>query len=237
MFDAYTLKARVYPMILLIFPLILMGIFYSIEMKSFLPLGSSALIGGTFSYLFSQLGRDKGKTKEQLLWKSWGGTPTTQILRLTNDIIDKHSKKRYHKKLHSICPVSIVPNREMEMSSPAKADDIYRTWTKYLISKTRDVKAYDLLFKDNCSYGFRRNVWGLKPTAIFCISILIICNFAYGYYQTTSINPMLYSVNVLYSIIGLLICLLFWIVVISKNWIKIPAFSYAERLCEAIENL
>ena len=50
-------------------------------------------------------------------------------------------------------------------------------------------------------------------------------------------NPLLFPKSFKYLSIALLLILLFWLIVIRKNWIKIPAFSYAERLCEAIESL
>lgn len=237
MFDTYTLKARVYPIVILLFPILMIGLFYSFEFNSFLPLGSSALISGAFSYLFSQLGRDKGKNKEAELWQHWGGMPSVQLLRLSNQAIDKHTKQRYHKKLLSLCPVNATPNEWMEENTLAEADEIYKTWSAYLRSKTRDTKVYSLLFKDNCSYGFRRNMWGLKSIAIQLIILLLAGNFVLGFYKTKSINPLLYGHGVQYCIVGLLLMLSFWLFVVSKKWVRLPAFSYAERLCEATETL
>ena len=34
-----------------------------------------------------------------------------------------------------------------------------------------------------------------------------------------------------------LVILLFWCVIVTKVWVKIPAFGYAERLFEAVENM
>ena len=34
--------------------------------------------------------------------------------------------------------------------------------------ETRDHTAYPLLFSENITYGFRRNLAGLKPTALVC---------------------------------------------------------------------
>ena len=237
MFDNYTLKARFYPVIILFFPLILLGVFYSFEFKTAIHLMSSLGLVGALIYLFSQLGRDSGKLKEPALWQSWGGSPSTQILRLKNTIIDQHTKKRYHQKLQSLCPISVPPDINMESVEPERADEIYRAWTKYLISQTRDAQKFSLLLKDNISYGFRRNLWGLKRYAIISIISMILINYLVWGIKNKTYNPLLFSESFIYSSCALIMILLFWIIAIKASWVKMPAFSYAERLCEATESL
>ena len=237
MFDNYTLKARFYPIIIHFFPLILMGVFYSFEFKTTIHLLSSLGLVGALTYLFSQLGRDKGKSKEPNLWKSWGGAPSIQILRLRDSRIDSHTKKRYHDKLQSVCPVSIPPDVSMEVNNADDADEVYKAWTKYLISQTRDSTKFTLLLKDNTSYGFRRNLWGIKKYALLLIILLLLGNYSFWAMSLQLWNPLLFPDSFKYSSLLLFLILIFWLFVIKADWVKIPAFSYAERLCEAIENL
>ncbi len=237
MFDNYTIKARFYPVIILFMPLIFLGIIYTFEFKTPLHFFTSLGIVGALIYLFSQLGRDKGKIKEPLLWYSWGGSPTTQLLRLSNKSIDVHTKQRYHTKLQTVCPVTVVPHAVMEVSNPEQADEVYRAWTKYLISKTRDTKSFALLFKDNVSYGFRRNLWALKSIGLLLTSVLLIGNYLFWWYQTKTWDASFYPINFLYASALLLVILFFWLFIIRSSWVKIAAFSYAERLCEATEVL
>ncbi|MDP1812411.1 MAG: hypothetical protein Q8K66_13505 [Sediminibacterium sp.] len=237
MFDNYTLKARFYPVVILFMPLILLGIIYAFEFKTPLHVFTSLGIVGALTYLFSQLGRDRGKIKEPLLWYSWGGPPTTQILRLSNKSIDVHTKKRYHSKLQIECPVTLVPDAAMEASRPDQADEVYRAWTRYLIAQTRDTKVFPLLFKDNVSYGFRRNLWALKSIGLLLTSALLIGNYLFWWYRSKTWNLALFPENFLYATALLLIVLLFWLFIIRASWVKITAFSYAERLCETTEIL
>lgn len=237
MLNDYTLKARFYPVIIVFLPIFILGAFYSYEFKSLNHLWGSVTVIGVFTYLFSQLGRDQGKKKEPGLWASWGGAPSVQILRLRDHHIDKHTKDRYHKKLQDLCPVSMTINETIEFNNSEEADDVYKTWSKYLISQTRDKQKYSLLLKDNTSYGFRRNLWGLKSHGIILASILLISNYIILAYKSQNYNPLTLSTNFQYSSLALIVVILFWIFFVNRNWVKLVAFSYAERLCEATENL
>lgn len=237
MIDTYSLKARVYPVIILFFPFIIIGISYSLQFESAFHLISSVGVVSVLTYLFSQLGRDQGKLKENELWNSWGGPPSVQILRLSNSIIDTHTKKRYHSRLLQLCAIEIRPSTDLEKNDIKAADEIYSTWTRFLIAKTRDTKVFNLLFKENTSYGFRRNLWALKPYAIFLLLFVCFGNYAFCIKEFGTTNPLMFHNAFWYSTYSLTLLLLLWLFVISKEWVKIPAFAYALRLFEAIDQI
>ena len=233
--NSYNLKARVYPVILSLIPIIFIGSVYSFHLQSYYQVLTSLGITTALYFLFSQLGRDKGKALEKEMWKKWSGTPTTQILRYSNDIIDKHTKKNYHHKLKELTGIGNELNEEFEKDFPQKADEIYQSWTKFLLSKTRDTKKYNLLFQENINYGFRRNLLGLKGIAILIIILLMISSFFYSFIMGEYIVK--FSSELLISEIILILILIFWIGIVKENWIKIVAFSYAERLMETINTI
>lgn len=235
--DRYTLRARYYPVVILFFPIIILGVSYSFQFESYVHAVTSLGTVSAFTYLFSQLGRDQGKTKEKQLWESWGGTPSVQILRINNSQLDHHTKQRYHKKLQALCPVGTVPDAAMESADLQGADQVYSAWTRFLIAQTRDTGKFALLFKDNTSYGFRRNLWGLKPYGIGLIILMLMGNYIYWAVTLKDVNPVVYPTSFLYSTLALLFFLVFWIVIVTKNWVKLIAFTYAERLCECSESL
>ncbi|MBX7109644.1 MAG: hypothetical protein K1X61_13410 [Chitinophagales bacterium] len=237
LFDNYTLKARIYPIAILFLPIIVIGIAYSIEVENIFYSISSLGIGGVLTYLFSQLGRDMGKLKEKGLWQSWGGPPTTIILRLSDSTIDSVTKKRYHTKLLSLCPVIPIPSLQIETTTPQVSDEAYAAWTRYLLSRTRDSKSFPLLLKENTSYGFRRNLWGLKLYGITICLVVLIFNYVLWLALTKTWNPVVFPYTFHFSTIVLIAILLFWIVVVTKAWIKIIAFAYADRLLETTEIL
>lgn len=237
MIDTYSLKARVYPVIILFFPIIIIGISYTLQFESAIHVVSSIGIVSVFSYLLSQLGRDEGKLKEAGLWNSWGGPPSVQILRLSNSIIDIYTKKRYHSKLSQLCSIDVTPSIELETNNINAADEIYNTWTRFMIAKTRDTKVYNLLFKENTSYGFRRNLWALKRYAISLIILVGLGNYIYCIKEFGTINPLIFHNAFWYSTYSLILLSFLWLFIISKDWVKVPAFAYAVRLFEVLDQM
>lgn len=235
--DRYSLNARIYPVVIFYMPAIILAVLFTLKFDKYVHLFTSFGIVGALSYLFSQLGRDGGKRKEKELWKYWEGAPTTQLLRWSNNEINVNIKKRYHNKLINLCPVDNIPDPAYERTNPNDADDIYQYWTKFLISKTRDTQKFSVLFKDNMNYGFRRNLWGMKNYSILLVLILMIGTYGYYWLTTKSINASLYPLEFLIAESILLVILLFWVLIINKSWIKVPAYAYAERLLEATEEL
>lgn len=237
MFDIYSLKARVYPIIILFIPIIVIGFIYSLHFENIIHFASSAGVAGGLMYLLSQLGRDQGKIKEKELWESWGAPPSTLVLRLSDSTIDKHTKDRYHKTLQALCPINEPLIEDRNADSKGANDETYRAWTKFLISKTRDTKEYNLLFKENTSYGFRRNLWALKPFAISLLVVLIILNYFVAVKVYTSFNVTQFSDEFWYSSSTLFLFLFSWSIIITKDWVKIPAIEYALRLFEATDQI
>lgn len=233
----YTLKARVYPFGIVLLPIIILGILYSFQFDSILKILSSLGVTAVFLFILSQFSRDAGKKKEIKLWEGWGGAPTSQVLSYSNITLDINTKIKYHHKLKKMTNIGKELDEKFEKNNKIKSFDIYKSWTKYLISKTRDTKRYKLLFTENINYGFRRNLWGLKPFAITLLIITIFGNYLYQIMNYGQLAVSEYSIEYYFSELSLILLLLVWIFVINKNWIKTPAFAYAERLLESINNL
>ncbi|MEN2402596.1 hypothetical protein GKZ90_0022595 [Flavobacterium sp. MC2016-06] len=230
--DEYSIKARFYPSFIVLIPAIVLSIYYLTNFEQYYHYLTALSVAGLFTFILAQLGRDKGKVKEIQLFQYFGGKPTTQILRHRDAFLDKTTKKRYHfllsQKLQLQMPTEIEENSDI-----LNADGIYDSCAKYMISKTRDTNVYYLLFKENISYGFRRNLWGMKS---WSISILIITLFIHLIFATTSFSEFSFSNSEIGLIVFLLFLLFFWIFIITRGWIKIAAFAYAERLFEGLNN-
>jgi hypothetical protein len=237
MFNMYSLKARVYPVVIIFIPIVVIGLIYSIEFGSVIHSLTSFGVVGALSYLLSQLGRDAGKRKEKELWEGWGGAPSTQILRWSDSRLDKHTKDRYHNKLRTLCATGIITDQVHEQTYPAAADEMYQFWINYLKTQTRDKAKFALLFSDNISYGFRRNLWGMKTFAICFLILLMLGNFSYWAYTLKSVHLNVMPIVLYYSEGALFTFLIVWMLMINRSWVRIPADSYAERLVEATEQL
>ncbi len=231
--DHYTRQARLFPALLVMLPI-------GFAIVAWFPekfLGWGLLLGVATSCgltaLFAQIGRDLGKRKEPKLYAKWGGKPTTQLLRHTSTYIDQHTKARYKEKLKSLIANISFPTADEEKNAPDAADEVYVSCTKYLLEKTRDQKQFDLLYKENVNYGFRRNLWGMKPAGL----LLALIGFAAAsapivLAQDIVILPVAITATALNAML-----LIWWLFRITPNWVRIAGFAYAERLLAACELL
>ncbi len=233
--DKYSLKARLYPAFIVLLPAFVVSLYYITDFEKYFHYATALISVGLFTYLLAQLGRDKGKIKESKLFTHWGGKPTTLILKHSDNSIDQVTKKRYHKLLETKITDIKIPTAQQEQNDANFANQVYESCTKYLISKTRDTKKFPLIFKENTSYGFRRNLWGMKTWALVIIFILIIIHF-YFITKGFSNNISLQDKDIfLFTFFGVMI--LFWFFVVTKNWIKLTAYAYAERLLESVDEI
>jgi hypothetical protein len=94
---------------------------------------------------------------------------------------------------------------------------------------TRDKQQYPLVFEENVSYGFRRNVWGLKPfgIAIAAIGTAGAAVNLFRFHEGTQLG-----LAIACTIVSALL-LLFWLCWVNPGWVRIPAKAYAERLLES----
>ena len=114
--------------------------------------------------LLVNVARSKGKLLEPQLVDSWGGWPSTTLLRHRDKTIEAPTKARYHKKLQELVGELVLPSADEELANPVAADVVYRSATNLLKEKRRGPK-FKLLLRENALYGFRRNLLGLKRIA------------------------------------------------------------------------
>ena len=166
LFDRYSRIARLYPAILAVAPcvwsaVILLPRLVTSMANSLITL----LVVVSALYLISAIARSRGKAIEPELLRRWGGWTTTIFLRHRDPTVDAITKARYHQELSRLCDGLQFPTSNEEANDPRAADDIYRSATRKLIEKRRDAK-YTHLHYENESYGFRRNMLGLRPVAV-----------------------------------------------------------------------
>ncbi len=235
--NRYNLTARVFPMLLFYLPVLSLAILFSVEIEKKIHVLTSFGLIAALSYFNAQLGRKGGKEREANLWVSWGGPPTTQLLRWADQRLDVNTKKRYHFKLQALCPVQPFPTAAVEAGDRDGADAAYAGWIRFLISQTRDTKKFDLLFSENINYGFWRNLWGLKRAALMIILLLAAGVYLYFSFINQGLNPLNFD-RLFFIAEGILVFIaLLWAFIVTENSIKIPAFAYAERLLEATNSL
>jgi hypothetical protein len=189
--------------------------------------------GAASAFLSAQIARDFGKEGEKKLWQSWGGMPSMAIFRHRNKTLNPITKAKYHQRLAQKLNTG-APTSDDERDAPNAADRIYAAWSDYLRTNTRDDR-FQLLHKENTSYGYRRNVWGLRAVGITTSLIgSIVCALRlYVGFESTGEIDILAGIAATFS----LVLLILWLGYFTADWVRIVAESYAERLCEAIEIL
>ncbi len=244
LFDDYNRKARLYPALLTIGP-----VFWTVA--AFDPsliigslshvLSSIILFSGALT-LLSNLARWRGKIKERTLIEKWGGWPSTSLLRHRDVTIESFTKARYHRKLENICEGLQMPTEEEEGVNPSEADERYRSATRRLIEKRRE-KEYHLVHAENAQYGFRRNLLGLKSTAltILCL-VTLFTGLALVYGTRTPISSWesfyvdFHEREPLYLLLlGNILAMIVWIWAIRPSFVKQASEEYAVALFRTLE--
>ena len=226
--DPYERKARLYPALLCFMPFVI-AIATSSPQVSDWAIGLTSILttfGGI--YLLSNLARDRGKALENRLFEYFGGIPSIVVLRYSNSLIPEPRKVRIHKLLEKLSGIK-APEKSFEKESPTKTDDIYKSWSDILRNKSRDNERYNLLFKENINYGFRRNLFSLKwhcvSSAIISLIILIFNDL--NLTKTTQIE--------FFSLIFIILYISVFLFIINRSWVKVVAFEYAKRLTDTAE--
>jgi hypothetical protein len=233
--EPYDRQARLYPALLLIAPAVATLVaMFSAKLTGLQSIGTS-LVGFGGAFLLTQLARDAGKKGEKSLFEKWGGLPSVVIFRHRDTRLDAITKARYHKKLAGLVKEAKAPTIEQEQADPSAADLVYSAWSNFLRVNTRDTKKFHLLFQENVSYGYRRNIWGLRPIGITASLVsFLACGFRLCFvYQSTGKFDEAVCGACAFSAIMLLL----WLFRFTDVWVRGTADAYAERLAECSETL
>lgn len=228
--NPYDRKARVYPALLCLLPIVISISIKIPELYTSLS-GLVALVvafGGL--QLLSHVARDGGKKLEKGLFNNWGGIPSVTIFRYTDNIIPAPAKAILHRTLALKTEIGI-PTKDIEENSPNEADEVYRSWSDYLRRHSRDTNKFSLLFNENINYGFRRNILGMKSLYGFS-GIVALLIFTLSNPSTSVISNIDFTIMIFISIYSL--CFMFFV---NEEWVKVPAEEYAKRLVEVVEHL
>jgi len=183
LFDAYSLRARLFPAIIAAAPA-LSALALLISWKSF---GLSNLVAtlGLLVLLFAiaDLSRSRGKAIEGKLYAEHGGIPSITLFRRNDMTLDAASKDRYREFLAGKLGVA-VPTIHEENADQSVADAFYSQCGNWLRQNTRDTKKFSILFNENVTYGFRRNLLGVKVLAL-CLNIIVVALCAFILWRTS----------------------------------------------------
>jgi len=233
--DRYTYQARLLPALITFAPLAFaVAVWFPGETATWNWFGTLFISLG-LAALLSQLGRDLGKRKESLLLQQWGGVPTTKTLSHRLSRLNALTLKRYHLKLQTLLPELKIPSASEEAQDHSATNKVYDSCVHFLREKTRDRKQFPVIFAENINFGFRRNLWALKPFGIPS-SLIGVFSCGLAIIHRWQGNPSALLLSIVGTVISALLFLL-WLAVFNPNWVRIAADAYAERLLGSLDNL
>ena len=97
-----------------------------------------------------------------------------------------------------------------------------------------DRKRFRLVFKENVSYGFRRNLYGLKPIGLIVALTCTVANMVAAYQSVVSEGGS-FSAAGAAALAANVVVVVGWIIVVKPAWVRDAADAYAKALLAACE--
>jgi hypothetical protein len=187
LFDAYSLRARLFPALLASASLLVaIGVLVPWHRLSIVHAVGTVAVP-VILFAMADIARRIGKRREPQLYKKWGGTPTTAMMRHADTTLDATTKAAYvgfvAGKLNATAPTV-----EQEAASTEATDAFYARCAGWLRENTRDAKKFSILFNENVTYGFRRNLFALKWPALVIDAVIFIAAAGYALYARPDIE-------------------------------------------------
>lgn len=231
--NPYIIRARLFPAMLGIAPAVAL-LALSITAEGFaIPQAIGTATLGVLFFTFSNIARRLGKGAERKLFSDNDGYPRNRTLHRNDPTFDEVTKNRYRQKLASLCEEE-APTAEQEASDPASADAYYKRAFTWLRENTRSHDEFRVLFEENVTYGFWRNLYGIKWSSLvlngvvvaICIGLLYWREFSPAYVQTTVMVALIATVHAA-----------FFLVFVGKKAVLEASDQYARQLLLAVERL
>lgn len=235
LFDPYERQARIAPALLVCLPVIVTAGAWFPAAFTGAQLASGSIVAYLGIAILATFARDAGKRVEPALFNSWGGTPTTLLLRHRDSTLDATTKQRIQAVLGARIPGIHLPSAAEEARSPEAADDVYASAIAWLRERTRETKKFPLVLAENIGYGFRRNTFGVRRPALSVALGALVLNII-GVAWTIGPNLSQLSATTIAAILITVALLMFWFGLVREPWVKEAAFAYAHRLLAACDS-
>jgi hypothetical protein len=130
-----------------------------------------------------------------------------------------------------------APTAEQEADDQAAADTFYEACGTWLRANTRDAKKFPLLFGENVGYGFRRNLFGLKWTALV-LNVIVVAICAAVLWHRGALD--MDNDPTMRTVVVLMIAAIhatYFALVVTKNGVKEAGRKYGRELILSTEGL
>ncbi len=235
-FDSYERRARIYPMLLVLLPAGLAAASWLPDGLDVIGLCGGALASVVLAAFLGQIARDQGKKREPELFKRWCGKPSVTALSYVAKVFDAATLGRIHGKLRDIDKDLRFPESEEEEAADREAAfAVYESASELLLSQTRDHSRFGLVFHENVNYGYRRNLWAMKPAGLIlaCLGVAAsVGRLALGFVMDTPIAWTALAGALIGVALGSM-----WVMRVTESWVRVAAESFARQLCLAAQSI
>jgi len=193
-----------------------------------------SFVGGPV--LLADTVRQFGQRAQDKLWSVWGGAPTTSALRLRENSSNSVQRDMWRKAAEKVSGIKLA-SRAVETKNPLKADEAIEAAVARLRQETRGKQQFDLLQAENRSYGFGRNLYGIRWLGRFVAfaGMLVIAGF-----MTWGLLHNRHASVPTADVLGLLIngvIMLLWFTLPSAKRVRVAGDKYAHQLLYAAVSL
>ncbi len=234
--DAYTLRARLFPAVLAAAPA-LAALARLISWEK-IALSNMFATGALLVLLFAlaDLARKQGLRIEPAIYKELGGKPSITMFRRNDSTIDQNAKDQYRQFLAGKLGRA-APRADEEAADQGAADSFYEQSGIWLRDSTRDAKKFPILFGELVSYGFRRNLRGLKwPALGVNLIVVTICALVLWQRHSLDMSDEVITRTIVVLIIAAIHAAYFALAV-TKEGVKEAARRYGRELILCCQTL
>lgn len=233
--DAYSLKARLFPALIAVIPS-LAALAILISWNKF---GLTSVIATTaipvLVFAAADIARRLGKRIEERIYVELGGKPSVTMLRNSDTTFDTATKAQYRSFLASKISQP-APSEQEERDDPKAADAFFERCGGWLRENTRNTNKFPVLFSENITYGFRRNLLGLKWPALGLNAAMVLMCLVLLYRQGPIDTDDDVTIRLLIVLAFAIIHAIYMIAAVSKPSVVDASRTYARQLllsCEA----
>ena len=224
--DRYDRNARLNPALILLLPAFLfVFVWFPAVWTQFGAIAAFVVACGVL-YALTRYVRRLGHGIERKLGARIGRLHTAALLSLVDDRLSASMKAKCRSYIEAHSGLTLPPI-EQEESDPKSAADERLVAVKWLLEHTRPTAAATLLLDENISYGFARNLLGLKPyglvtSGIVCLaSVWLLLGTPSGS-TTFLLGSILCGVSFL--------AFVFWLLLVTEKSVEKASQLYAEKI-------
>lgn len=236
--DQYERRARLYPALFASSPGIgILIAFLGVDHATF-SIIVTVLASCGFFYSLAHVSRDRGKRMQERIFGD--SLPTTVLLRHSDSQIDNLTKGRYHKLLSKAIGQKF-PSSAQEQRDPKSADMIYGSAVRWLKEQTRDRTKFKILSDELMAYGFRRNLYGLRPFGLVLALICLAGSLSFSgtlSFEAPFIANEAATIKGPFILAGTYSVIVFflWLIRFDESAVREAGFSYAQALLRSCDS-